>query len=52
MSEEGRRLSDDVTVVMGADAAGPGCGNGRAIAVLLAWHRFPLVTPYFPLALD
>lgn len=36
--EEGRRLVDDVTVVMGAGAVGPGWGNGRAIAVLFARH--------------
>src|SRR5262245_23185803 len=38
MSEEGQRLSGDVTVVMGAGAVGPGWGNGRAIAVLFARH--------------
>jgi len=38
MNEEPRRLSSDVTVVMGAGAVGPGWGNGRAIAVLFARH--------------
>jgi hypothetical protein len=35
---EEHRLSDEVTVVMGAGAVGPGWGNGRAIAVLFARH--------------